>query len=304
MYGDSGVSQEKSVVKIIIVSIIFYLLLLSFPAIGQDYNINEFFNVNRIFRKNEPFKINEDLKIEKNKLVLLEPAFVKRVYDGDTFLTASGRKIRLIGIDCPEMNYEEDDPEYYAHRALQFTIDRLKNRPVYLEYDLEYKDQYGRQLAYVYLYDGTFFNALLLKQGYAHLLTVPPNIRYRDIYQRLAWKAREERQGIWTFWDKIGNKKQISWENAHNYIGKEVIVSGKVVDTYDSGEVVFINFDKQYGETLSLVIFSHELKKFDYKPAEYLLNKEIVVSGIIEEYKGVPEIVIVDPLQIYPVGKL
>jgi micrococcal nuclease len=58
-------------------------------------------------------------------------------------------------------------------------------------------DQYGRTLAYVYLKDGTFVNADLVRNGYAMVMTVPPNVRYAETFVDLAAKARKQKKGLW-----------------------------------------------------------------------------------------------------------
>ena len=56
---------------------------------------------------------------------------------------------------------------------------------------------YGRTLAYVYLEDGTFLNAELVKQGYAMVMTVPPNVKYAHLFVKLQQEARENNRGLW-----------------------------------------------------------------------------------------------------------
>jgi micrococcal nuclease len=68
---------------------------------------------------------------------------------------------------------------------------------VRLEYDVSRYDQYGRTLAYVYLKDGTFVNADLVKKGYATVMTIPPNVKYADTFLKLSKKARNQGKGLW-----------------------------------------------------------------------------------------------------------
>lgn len=66
-----------------------------------------------------------------------------------------------------------------------------------LELDVDQMDRYGRTLAYVYLEDGTFLNAKLVEEGYAVIMTVPPNVKYVDLFIKLQKEARENRKGLW-----------------------------------------------------------------------------------------------------------
>lgn len=139
-----------------------------------------------------------------------EDILVKRVVDGDTLVLENGERVRLIGIDCPEMHESEklyrqaqrsktDIQTIMAlgRRAYQFTRDLVQAKRVRLEFDVDRYDRYDRLLAYVYLKDGTFVNAKILQEGYASLLTIPPNVKYVDLFQRLYQQARENKRGLW-----------------------------------------------------------------------------------------------------------
>lgn len=235
--------------------------------------------------------INHDQKLEK--------VYVTRVYDGDTFRTADGENVRLIGVDTPEINHEEGTAEYYGREALAYARKHLEGKYVYLEYDQDRRDKYGRLLAYVFLTDGIFFNASLLEEGYAHLITVPPNIKYLSLFKKTVKKARGEGAGIWSRLKvKEASLPVIGWEEAENYIGKEVIVRGQIVDTYNSGQALFLNFDREYWRTFRVVIFSEDLNKFGFNPEEYFDNKCIKVMGKVKEYEGKPEIIVDSPEEI------
>lgn len=122
---------------------------------------------------------------------------VSRVVDGDTFETAQGEKVRLIGVDTPETVKPGSPVEPYGKEASNFTKQHLTGKKVRMEYDVEAKDRYGRTLAYVYLEDGTFYNELLLLEGYAQVLTIPPNVKYADRFLAAQRKAREAGKGLW-----------------------------------------------------------------------------------------------------------
>ena len=135
---------------------------------------------------------------------------VKRAVDGDTLFLESGERVRLIGIDTPEMHEsnklyrdaqrsKQDVSAIQAlgRRSYQFTRNLVEGKIVSLEFDLEKYDKYDRLLAYVYLKDGTFVNAEIVKQGYASLMTYPPNVKYADLFLKLYREARENKRGLW-----------------------------------------------------------------------------------------------------------
>jgi micrococcal nuclease len=59
-----------------------------------------------------------------------------------------------------------------------------------------YKDRYGRTLAYVYLKDGTFLNAEIIRHGYGSAYTKFP-FKYMEEFRRYEREAREKRRGLW-----------------------------------------------------------------------------------------------------------
>ena len=132
---------------------------------------------------------------------LPDHAKVLRVIDGDTIELADGRLVRYIGIDTPEFRRREGsrwvvDPEPFSREAMQANQRLVGGKTVRLEYDVEIADRHGRLLAYVYV-DGTMVNAKLLEEGYAHLLTIPPDVKYAARFRQVAQDARTHKRGLW-----------------------------------------------------------------------------------------------------------
>ena len=128
------------------------------------------------------------------------PARVERVVDGDTFVAAvAGRseRIRVIGVDTPETVDPDRPVQPYGKEASHFAKAMLTDRTVRLEGDVEPRDRYGRLLAYVWLPDGTFWNALLAAEGYAQLITIPPDVSYAGLFRELVDEARRANRGLW-----------------------------------------------------------------------------------------------------------
>ncbi|MEW6101027.1 MAG: thermonuclease family protein [Candidatus Omnitrophota bacterium] len=135
---------------------------------------------------------------------------VTRVIDGDTLELENGERVRLIGIDTPEIHESgklRRDAErsrqdaiaikQMGNRAYEFTKKLAEGKRVSLEFDVEKHDRYKRLLAYVYLKDGVFLNAEIVKEGYASLMTFPPNVKYADLFLKLYRQARENKRGLW-----------------------------------------------------------------------------------------------------------
>ncbi len=134
-------------------------------------------------------------------LVVLAPALaagqrVERVVDGDTIIVASVGRVRLIGVDTPESVDPRRPVEFFGREASAFTKRLLGGKRVRLEYDWERTDRYGRTLAYVYLPDGTFANAEIIRRGYGHAYTRFP-FRHLDRFRQLEREARRAGRGLW-----------------------------------------------------------------------------------------------------------
>ena len=118
---------------------------------------------------------------------------VSHISDGDTFRCQDGRRVRLIGIDSPEAGQRPFGPA--ARRALEERLP-AKTR-VRLETDVTPLDRYGRVLAYVWL-GPTLLNELMVRNGWALLYTVPPNVRYADRLAQAQKEARADGAGLWS----------------------------------------------------------------------------------------------------------
>ena len=121
---------------------------------------------------------------------------VNRVIDGDTLLLTNDERVRLIGVDTPETKHPQKPVERFGQEAYLFTKRMVEGKEIRLEYDWQRKDRFGRLLAYVYLMDGTFLNAEIIKQGYGFAYTKYP-FKYLDEFRRYEKEARENKKGLW-----------------------------------------------------------------------------------------------------------
>lgn len=120
---------------------------------------------------------------------------VQRVVDGDTVVLSGVGKARLIGVDTPEVYGGVEcfgrEASRYAKRMLA-TGQSVRYRP-----GVEARDRYGRALVYLYLDDGRELNELLVEEGYARPLTVPPNDDRAGAYRAATRRARIAHRGLW-----------------------------------------------------------------------------------------------------------
>lgn len=121
---------------------------------------------------------------------------VVRVIDGDTIILENGKTVRYIGIDTPELRTKKGKPECYAYEAKKKNEALVLGKKVRLEKDVSETDKYGRLLRYVYV-DGVFVNEYLVKEGYATVLTYPPDVAYANLFLVAQQDARENNRGLW-----------------------------------------------------------------------------------------------------------
>ncbi len=152
------------------------------------------------------FGTNYNDTFQKNTLSV-EP-FVKGTYlvvtviDGDTLMieTKDGvEKVRLIGIDTPEVDPNRGGPECYGTEASMRTKELTEQQLVTVEYDESQgvRDNYGRLLGYVRLSDGKLLNEMLVAEGYAREYTYNKPYAYQTELQTAQATARKEKRGLW-----------------------------------------------------------------------------------------------------------
>jgi endonuclease YncB( thermonuclease family) len=121
---------------------------------------------------------------------------VTGVIDGDTISVEGIGSVRLIGVDTPETVDPREPVQLFGREASDFTRRMAEGKIVRLDYDWQRKDKYNRTLAYVYLPDGNFLNAEIVKQGYGHAYTTYP-FKYLDEFRAYEREAREAERGLW-----------------------------------------------------------------------------------------------------------
>jgi len=139
----------------------------------------------------------------------LEKAKVSSILDGDTINTYQyAESIRLIGIDAPENKPGSKPLSEYGYKSYQFVKDGLinvANRNVYLEFDEDKFDDYGRVLAYVYYEDEednlVLLNEEILKNGLARPLFYEDTSKKQEIFVKAYIQAYEDRKGIFEKYD-------------------------------------------------------------------------------------------------------
>ena len=193
---------------------------------------------------------------------------VQYVYDGDTVLLSDKRKVRLLGINTPEVEGRNKVQEAGAEEAKNWLEQVLKFQRVRLESDTESKDKYGRTLAYLITEQDLHINLELVRLGLATLNIHPPNLKYLDDFQNAQNQAESMRLGIWGLLeyqplkaDQIGKKNYKGWRR----------VVGKASAIRKSRKYVYLEVNKRFNARIAKknLIYFPEMKSYLHKKIEF-----------------------------------
>ena len=133
---------------------------------------------------------------QDSSIIILQPARVTRVVDGDTIevdLDGASYRVRYILVDTPE-TYGGVEP--FGPEASEANRRLVEGKTVWLEKDVSETDRYGRLLRYVYV-DDLLVNEELLRLGVAQVATYPPDIKYVDRFLQVQRQAQAGGVGLW-----------------------------------------------------------------------------------------------------------
>jgi endonuclease YncB( thermonuclease family) len=176
-------------------------------------------------------------------------AVVSYVDDGDTVRFATGARVRLAGIDAPEVahaaynNKKPTSAEPFgdaSKQALQALLARSHNR-VLVQYGAEPEDRYGRKIAYLYLPDGQSIQESLVASGMAMAVTIPPNTALANCLTATETQARQQHRGIWSskeYDPGIDTARGIPTD-----VQGAAIVRGRVVSVHQTQKTVWVNLE-------------------------------------------------------------
>ena len=166
---------------------------------------------------------------------------VSYVIDGDTVILESGTRIRMIGINAPERESENQMAEPYALEARLALIELVEGVAVRVIAGKEKFDRYGRMLAYLQLQDGTDIQASIVARGYAAVIAFPPNIDSINQYLVVENLARSKKLGIWGNADTI---LDLDKQNQQINTGFQII----------TGRVTGVKYSKRYKQLLIVFV--------------------------------------------------
>lgn len=135
----------------------------------------------------------QDLAGERVKVI--------KVVDGDTIVVSDNITVRLIGIDTPETVDPRRPVQCFGKEASNKLKSLLSEREIVLQKDVSETDKYRRLLRYIFLPlpDGQilFVNDYMVREGFAKVLTYPPDVKYNEQFRQAEREAREAGRGLW-----------------------------------------------------------------------------------------------------------
>jgi len=208
-----------------------------------------------------------------------EDARVAYVYDGDTVKLSDGRKLRLIGIDTPEIGHDDRPPQPYAQEARQALTNLLGPNPrIGLRYDVERRDRHGRGLAHAFLPDGTNVQQRLLQKGLATAFVVPPNLWRHECYAAVEAQARDQRAGIW----RLTRYQVLEADELPRGARGFRIITGRVQRVGESTGTVWLNLTPR----VALRILKDDLGYFQAFSPRALRGRRVEARGWLQSRRG------------------
>ncbi|MFQ5642207.1 MAG: thermonuclease family protein, partial [Thiogranum sp.] len=214
------------------------------------------------------------------------------VSDGDTLILGDNRKIRLIGINTPEVARENKPAQPLAIRArdrLRQLLFRHGNRARLL-YGEQQTDRYGRKLANLWLPDDSNLSAELLREGMGWMVIIPPNTRFTGCYQQAEKAAQAAGSGVW------GQPAYAARQSTDLGLRDEGFqrVQGRVVRVNRGGGALWINLEGRF----AVRIPDQDMRWFPAPPDRNWVGRTIEVRGWAFNTKGELRVTVHHPLML------
>lgn len=205
-----------------------------------------------------------------------ETSSIRYIHDGDTLHLSNGRKVRLIGINTPELAHDHKPAEPLAGEAKRALKALFKtDKSISLVFGKDKKDRYGRFLAHAFSGDGQNVQSVLLKQGYARAITVPPNARFSACYLEMERIARCNKTGLWQDTSIIQAKDLLDKDTGFH------LIRGTVKTIKKNNKGIWLNLDNR----LTVGIRPDNLPLFDIKLINSMLDQTVIVRGWLNKSK-------------------
>lgn len=207
-----------------------------------------------------------------------ETARVDRIYDGDTLRLNDGRKLRLIGINTPELARDTTPAEPWSSEAKSALQQLLASGSIKLRWGQEKTDRYGRLLSHVFTPDGQNVSEWLLNRGHGMALTVPPNNWGWSCYKQAEIRARDKLKGLWAnpYFQPVSTQQL--GKNSRGFR----LVEGKIRRVGFSNSSIWLNLERDF----AIRIKRRDLRYFNGVDFKRLRGQRISARGWLNEYNN------------------
>ena len=221
-----------------------------------------------------------------------EPVRVRYVHDGDSLVLSDNRRVRLIGINTPELAHQDRPSQALAVAARNLLRQRLfqQGNRARLLYGEQRRDEHGRNLVHLWLPDQSNLSAELLRQGLAWAIAIPPNVRYIDCYLKAEQTARSASRGVWSHPD---HEARASSDLSLHDEGFQR-VRGRVIRVNHGGGATWINLQGRF----ALRIPDADIQRFRNPPGQSWVGREIEVLGWLYVVKGELRVTVRHPVAL------
>ncbi len=205
---------------------------------------------------------------------------IRYVHDGDTFVLADDTRVRLIGINTPELGRDGKPDQPLAIRArdkVRQLLFQAGNRAQLLV-GQQPRDKYKRQLANLWLPDGRNLTATLLELGLGWQIAIPPNVSFVDCYARAESSARQTKKGVWQVpaYQLQSSTKLSLRDTGFQRIG------GHIIRVNHAGGATWINLEGRFAIRIS----DKSRQWFQQLPDSNWVGRELEASGWVYQVRG------------------
>ncbi len=221
---------------------------------------------------------------------------VVTVYDGDTIKVKFGdgaeERVRLIGVNAPEIDDPREEVSYEAHLAWRFTFFHLYGQKIALTYDQTPRDKHGRILAYVWVHGQLLFNEFILQEGFAAaFFAFPFRQDYEERFREAQKRARQQGRGLW----REGEPEVIPSSSVASRVGE--LVSVRFICSRVRRSRSFLYLISKDG--LFEALIPSERRRY-FPPEETYPGRMLIVTGFLEKFRGRPQILLFFLRQLRP----
>ena len=207
-----------------------------------------------------------------------ETVTVRHVLDGDTFILVGGRHVRLIGINAPELGKDGKLDQPLARQARNKLSNLAEGQHVVLTYEHDRQDHFGRWLAHIRLSDGGSVEEILLREGLAWVVAIPPNVNELDKLLKAENEARAAGRGVWG--ESAYRSKPVESLTAMDAGFR--FIEGTIQRRAQGREVIYFDLAPR----VALVVPREDWKKYFAGQPDNWVGRRIIARGWVTESKG------------------